>query len=429
MSVVSTPATATLAAADRGDRTPRQRIRLLAAVVCLPAVAFVLWRAHFLHVQSDYNHLYVLLTNTFETWDRAPLSRHWLQAFYQPDALERHRSYDHIYTVWLVGLYVLLKPLRWLGWTYMQAQRTLVVLHFGFVAALLYATAAPLERRRDWTQPAALVWFVVMLLAICGVATLSEFWGAAAINQPESWYDVPVLAFAYAAAVDFGRRGDAHLDQRIVWALFITVVIAPVYTPIVVLAVMGLWLPRTSGIRRHSAWLRPVLALTAIGAISFALPIVLSRFAGLTPDGSPFLWRSGLDGDMTYMTSVGQAIWRTFDPAWRKWSLLPFPIAAAAFAITTAIWNRPLAARMARQLFIAWLPYAYMVILLPQLVAIHPYVFDFGIVFSAAFTLTSWLLQPAVEATFAPRRAAVLAIGMALVALVMTNVLDLSRLR
>jgi hypothetical protein len=129
------------------------------------------------------------------------------------------------------------------------------------------------------------------------------------------------------------------------------------------------------------------------------------------------------------MTSVGQAIWRTFDPAWRKWSLLPFPIAAAAFAITTAIWNRPLAARMARQLFIAWLPYAYMVILLPRLVAIHPYVFDFGVVFSAAFTLTTWLLQPEVEATFAPRRAAVLAIGMALVALVMTNVLDLSRLR
>jgi hypothetical protein len=98
-------------------------------------------------------------------------------------------------------------------------------------------------------------------------------------------------------------------------------------------------------------------------------------------------------------------------------------------AFGTLLLSRPLAEKMLRQLLVCLTPALLTLVLLPQLVAIHPDQYDFGGTFGPAFCLAFWLADPPVRRLLEPRRALILLMFIVLIALLMTNALDFARLR
>ena len=121
-----------------------------------------------------------------------------------------------------------------------------------------------------------------------------------------------------------------------------------------------------------------------------------------------------------------QAVLAPSYPPGRPWQLFHWPILALAAVAITAARSRSIAARMLRQLFICWVPLFWMVALFPQLVSIHPYCFDLHLALGSAVCLAFWLQRPEIDGWVRspPLR---LAVVITLVALLMTNLIDLAR--
>ena len=83
---------------------------------------------------------------------------------------------------------------------------------------------------------------------------------------------------------------------------------------------------------------------------------------------------------------------------------------------------------MMRQLFIALVLFCWTIIAFPQAVSIHPYMFDFSLSLGPAFCLGFWLQRPELDGWLG-RPALRLAVLMVVAALLMTNLIDLARVK
>jgi hypothetical protein len=262
-------------------------------------------------------------------------------------------------------------------------------------------------------------------LAVAGVFTLPSFWVALVRFNPEQYYFVPALAFCHLAALD--ARG--AIGVRSSWiALGAIALLAPVFAPFAILSWLVMWsVAPDSGREDWSTIARlTVLAITAIAM--FALPALLARLTTYTLVDGGIGFRSGLDGSQEHFTSMLQAVFAPSYPPGRAWFVWPWPVAALVAIGVAAVQAPALAAGMLRQLFVCWLPFLWMVVCFPQLVSIHPYQFDFHLCLGAALSVVLWLQRPDLQGwTTAP--AARLAILIALTGLLMTNLIDLARMR
>jgi hypothetical protein len=86
------------------------------------------------------------LTVTFGVWDRAALADHLLLCFIHEVDFEGRRAYQHVSPVWLLFLYLLLKPLALLGVPYATAQHLVTFVTVGAMALLLYSRLDGLEQ-------------------------------------------------------------------------------------------------------------------------------------------------------------------------------------------------------------------------------------------------------------------------------------------
>ena len=367
-----------------------------------------------------------VLATTFRIWDSHPPGEHFFLTFRSPEHFATGRAYPHAPQPWMFFLYLCLQPWRWLGASYENAQIAASVPQFALILLLLVASlsrGARFDRSPLRAVPAFRL--VVLTLAAAGVVTLPAFWVPFFRFNPDHWYLLPAFSFAYLAVVD------AHREMRgrdAVIAIVPIALCAPLYTPFLVVSWYVLWGLGTDD-HAETNW-RTVGLLAAVGllgVIVFAFPSVLGRLAGFHSVGSSFLYRSGLDGSEQHFTSMLQALWSPSYPPGRAWHFWHWPAAALAAIGVAAVHSAPLAARMLRQLFICWLPLLWMVIVFPQAVSIHPYIFDFTATFGAAFCLVGWLQWRDLD-PWCRLPALRLAILMMFAALLMTNLIDLARL-
>jgi hypothetical protein len=205
------------------------------------------------------------------------------------------------------------------------------------------------------------------------------------------------------------------------------VALAPLYAPFLIVAVACLpgssgWTPPTRG---ESAWvLRLAAACSVLGLGVYLLPRALAGWKGYQPSASSWLFRSGLDGDTTYFTSILQAFVKPCSVnccGGRAMLDVVFP----AFGLTLGLAGQPAVRRRLLQGLI-WLaaPYGFSLVLLPQAVSIHPYLYDHLLIVPFVI-LGAWsLLLPAVRERL--RGVAFLAYLVVMIGLIMSNLVKLA---
>ena len=401
-------------------------LRPLVLLVCLAAVIVGLRLGHAGHLLRSPNSR-PTVPISFSYWDRAPISEHLGLAFTETDAPERRRAYQHHSPLWMGLMYAWLQPLRAAGVPYDVAQNALVLIPFAALLGLLWAslgTLAPATRDEWLTLPA-------LLLAAATVATSPSLWLATLVGNPEEHGRLTMaVAMTFLATLDFHGR---PLGRAGLAVLLAVVLLAPMPALLIVgvLLMLGIRLDaeRPHHGVRWDGWARqaPVLAATAV--VMIALPYAMLRVGHWTGVGSSVPFRSGLDGDTQYFSSIAQAVLQPIDAASRPWRFLPLPLAAMATALGARAVSSSFGARVGRLLLVSWSPALVWLVLFPQMVSIHPYLFDFGVLLPPAFCLLFCLAQPELRQWLAARRAMLLAVTIGLAALLMTNLLDLARVR
>ncbi len=372
---------------------------------------------------------YVMLPTTFGYWDNTSVTRHLGLSFNVPEDVALGRAYQHLTPAWLGFVYVFMKPLTWLGVPYATGQNVVVFLTFGVLLWMISA-ALSLSHRDSPTDPVAMwmIWFPLVVLGFSVVATLPSLWVASIVGNPEDHHRfLAAIGVAFISVLDFQARPLGR-------AGFLTVVgvalIAPMYAACLFITLVFFATPlggtRFAGVR-WEGWRSQGLIFGVLIALGIVIPYVMVWLGGWRGIGSSVFFRSGLDGGTQYFTSMLQAVTHPFDAGGRDWRFYPLIATAPAVAAGTFALARPLAARMFRQLLFCWSPALLWIVVFPQAVSIHPYLFDFGLLFPAAFCLAFWLAQPEVQDLLAERRALALTLFIVLTGLLVTNYIDLAR--
>ena len=410
-------------------RLVRRRGALIALLLCAGATIFGLWLGPYKRALLAADEHFTMIPTTFEVWDKVALSKHLMLAFNGWDDFEQHRAYHHYSPAWLVLLYLLLKPLHLLGIPYSRGQHALVVLNIIPIALVIYTQFDTLSdyMRRPVSARSAFL-FIMAVIALCSVVTLPSFWIAALAFNPEQFYFIPALAFSYLSVLDFRGR---TLSTASFVAMVFVVLFAPLYAPFALISLAILWgLARadsTETANPNSEWKRRIAILCFIGAASIVVPYMMVKLGNFKGTGSPLSFRSGLDGDQRYFSNMIQAVLKPYDASGRQWHFLHLPIIAILASLAMFPFSRFFAGKMLRQLFISWIPYFWMIVVFPQVVSVHPYLFDFNITFGSVFCMSFWLIQPEMDAVLESRPLLVLSILILFVGLLMTNYIDLAR--
>ncbi len=372
---------------------------------------------------------YVMLPITFDYWDSAPVSRHLGLSFVVPEDLPQGRAYQHLTQAWLGLAYVLMKPLTWFGVPYATGQNVLAFFTFG-VMLWMVSAAVSLSQRPSPADPWATwaLWFPLVVLGFSIVATLPSLWVASIIGNPEDQHRfLAAIGVAYISVLDFHRRplGRAGFLTAVGVAL-----VAPMYAACLFITLAFLATPlggsRFAGLQ-WERWRSQGLIFGLVIALGIAVPYVMLWIGGWQGVGSSVFFRAGLDGGTQYFTDMFQSVINPYDAGGRDWRLYPLIAAATLVAAATFALSRPLAVRMFRQLFFCWSMALLWIVVFPQAVSIHPYLFDFGLLFPAAFCIAFWVVQPEVQDVLMERRPIALMMFIVLTGLLVTNYIDLAR--
>lgn len=269
-----------------------------------------------------------------------------------------------------------------------------------YLAVLVAAVTTLLARLGLLRHRSTLLGLSTLFLGYGVIVTAWRFWND--LYRYNSDNPFPLLAgvfiLLYAFMLDPVRPVAASVSAGVFVAL------SPTHAPMAVVAVMGLFGQSAPTLREFVGRNRAPLVVSAtalvMGAAAYLPPWLLSVWRGYVPVGSSVLFRSGLDGDTQYFSNMVQSVVAPCPLVccWgRSWVDLAYP------ALLPLVVFAPLARRAAPPLRIGHLllflctPYLVNVILFPQSVSIHPYLYDHFLLIPAIVTGTVAMLTPQVE--------------------------------
>jgi len=360
----------------------------------LPVVLAVMWSSLFwLAVVSDIGvGRYMLSTDrveykdcqfdplavAFTIWETHPVSEHLFLGWRTYQSFAEHHPYANHVHPYLFAMYAWTRLTRaTAGVPLYVATNTVPLLYMGVLIAAVFTLLYRARLLDDAPTPMRLA----ALFAASGIlVTTWRFWNDLLRYSSDNPYPLlaGVLTFLVAGLI---RPRNPWLVGVGTIAL---VALSPIHTPMVIVALACLfWFPpRANGLPPgHTMWLARTMGLALLlGSAVYLLPWLLIRWNGYTPLGTSFLSRSGLDGDTRYFSNMVQAVLSPCRSCcWsRPASDLLFPafVPIAGFSALRGrrIWRSTI--DLTRVLLFLLAPYLFSLVLFPQSISVHPYMYD-----------------------------------------------------
>lgn len=319
------------------------------------------------------------LTEMATVWESNRPSDHLYLAWRSQDAFAHRIVYVGHFHPYLLTMYVWLNAARRaLGLTLWQASNTSLLLP---ILTLIGAFALLVVRsgvlRGAWSVRD-------LLIAFLGVGVLLTTW--------RMWIDLvrfnsdnPYPLLAALCVLVYGLLLPPMQTGAAATAAVVFAALSPVNAPTLLVPVLCLFTKPGRNWRESWSENRSVLvvcgAALIAGILSYLDPRLLISWKGYQAQGSSFLFRSGLDGDTRYFSSLLQAAIapcptnccyaRTLsDLVW------PAVVPLAIFGPLTLRSNRTSDFSVVRTLLFLATPYLVALIAFPQSVSIHPYLYD-----------------------------------------------------
>lgn len=368
------------------------------------------------------------LATTFATWETIPASRHLFLAWRTPRSFGLGQPYAHHSHPYLVAMYGWTAAVRLAGRVplYVATNTTplLSILILLAAGTTLLARAGLLKERPGPVVLATL--FLGYGFLITTWRLWDDFYRYTSDNPYSLLAAVFVFVFAYLLAPM--RPALATLSAMVF------VAISPIYTPMLVVTVLCAFGERGATLddvlTRNRTLIRLVGVALIVGVVIYATPWLLIGWKGYSPQSSSFVFRSGLDGDTRYFTGLLQAIvapcaarccgGRTISEL-----MLPAFLPLGVFGLWATLGRRELGLSFGRQLMFLCAPYLISVVLFPQSVSIHPYLYDHFLLIPIVLTgLMAALTAPVQNGL---RGVGLLACLLFAAALIMSNLISIAQ--
>jgi hypothetical protein len=354
-----------------------------------------------------------VLSRTFQGWSEFPPARHLYLGQYSGTEFLESRAYVSYPYPLLFANFALVAPLHYvLDVPYERAHNVLPYVFAACLVALLWWTT-----RSGWGKDEVPLRWLFLVLAVGFVVTSPLQWISLLLYNRDNAHVLAAAAFCYLSTFVFHDRPPGAA----LWGAGIFLVLwSPWYLPAWVLA--ALFFQRD--LKWDRVWVLRVIGVAALAGLNVALPRLVCRWAGIEAAGSGLRFRTGLDGDTLYFTTIHAAVLRPYHP--RDWPVGFYVIVVIAaaigvhFLLRKSTTSRPLA-----QIAFLAIPYASMAVLLPQFTAIHPYFTDLLLIVPATFVLAFWSLQRELFQSLTPKSAVAYFLAAALV--LMTNLIAVAQ--
>lgn len=341
-----------------------------------------------------------LFTTFAAVWQMNPPSEHLFLAWRsQADFQHRIVYANHVHP-FLLTMYAWVRAAQQLGHLRLwQASNTTILLP---VFVLIASFVTLLARSGTLRQRSRVAQLFPLFLAIGILLTTWRLWIDLVRFDSDNPYPLlaGILVLLYALLLPPIQTGAAAVTAAVFAAL------SPTVTPMAILPVMCLFGRAGKNardvLRQNRSVIVICVAAFVAGAASYLEPRVLIRWYGFEAQQSSLLFRSGLDGDTTYFTGMLQA---AVAPCPTKCCyartladlLIPSGVPLAILAPLVWWWSRS-QARMVGRLFLFLItPYLMSVILFPQSVSIHPYLYDHWFIIPVVVSGLMAMLTPAIE--------------------------------
>ena len=393
------------------ERTRILIVLLLTLSVWMGLLLGGLWRYT---VTPEEGHL----SRSFDGWSKLPVSRHLFLMEFEPGDFDQGKVYVSGTYIFVFSNFAYLAPFHFLlGLPYNVVHNFLPYFYvFCLTLLLVLTTRKQLLEISETRNP--LLWLLVFISL--GISITDPLpWVSSFNANRDNPFILGAGLFCYLSTWVF--YDEVQKIELLIIGVFLALW-SPMFVPAWILA--GLFFHRSLVIERK--WILQVAAVSLLAAIGVVLPLLVTRWAGLTPAGTGFLVRSGLDGSREYMTSIFQAIFVPWDR--RPWPTGSYFLMAAVSAIFFHYFFKGRSRyRPLRQALFLLIPYSTFAILLPQLTSIHPYLTDVLLFVPATFLLSFWFLQKPFWEALTGRTY----VGWLLFAdlILMTNLLTLSGMR
>jgi hypothetical protein len=341
-----------------------------------------------------------ILSTTTQVWSSHGLSEHGLLAFYDVGDFDKRLAYVHASPPHL-ALFVLFTRIAMAlsGKPVLEAQRYIPFLNWAvFVAVFCWVARAiaPRTRRQH----------AMVLLFLGAFLTQYDFW---AVKEGSPINSIPMTAALLLASFPLLLAGRERSRASTLLSLAVCV-----FFPINGLAmVLALWAVHHAD-RALPFWAREnlrdnlvVAAICGAALVTLAYPPTIASLLHFDHGGTPLLHRMGLDGQRSLYQNYYQALikpygyhfarpWSPQNPEWRFFPQLALLTASLAFAGRR--WRECLTALDARALFVIASPYLMSLILFPQSLSVHPYLYDLLLSFTILFAAFRVATSPVFEA-------------------------------
>ncbi|WP_291993482.1 hypothetical protein [Candidatus Accumulibacter sp. ACC003] len=308
---------------------------------------------------------------TFVIWDNYGSVKHGYLVFLSMDDFEKGIAYSNHSTLYLFFMYFLYKIELFLPSLPMRA--TSAFLEMSLLVAVIVSITSMLQKERIRFGQG-----VLFLLSIAFLVTMPGFWISAGkfnVDNPFHFY-VPILlivAFVVSRGIVSGPK---------LWlAIAALSLLAPIAAALLGLFFLGLSI-RADGLSR--GMLRLGVATIICSVLVYAQPVIVSSILGFGSKNSSWLFRSGLDGNVTYFSNVINSVIAPYFP--RPIHLLLVPLALLSVQLLSMLkMNTADKASLAfpggsnAGMFYQVLFSQYIIacLLWPQAVSIHPYLYDY----------------------------------------------------
>lgn len=341
------------------------------------------------------------LADTFAIWESTPASTHLFIGWRTRDRFDERKAYGNHVHPYLIAMYGWVAAMRWAaGVDLYTASNTTVLL---YQCTLIAAFITLLARLGFLRQRAGPVRLLLLFFATGSLVTMWRFWHDLFAFTSDNPYPLlaAVLIFVYAFLLAPARPVAATVSAAIFVAL------SPIHLPMLLLAVACVFGRTAGNIRDIVVRNRPLVVLSAtasiVAIVSYTVPWLLIAMKGYQATGSTFLFRSGLDGDTRYFTGLAQAMFVPC-PSGCCWArsasdlVVPAFVPLALFAVLGRHDPRTSPSSLARQLLFLTTPYFVSLIVFPQAISIHPYMYDHMLLIPVVITGAVAALSSSVEA-------------------------------
>lgn len=308
-----------------------------------------------------------LSDNVFWVWENLPVSQHhWLPFFNKNDLGTAYSSQGFFAYLFF---YASAKVMAWVANTDLaKAQFMLVYLYallqvWVVVFSLQKLTSSyALDRRQRFS-----FFYLVSFFVLLPGTWVTIFH----LNQDNIMPLVGMYAFFWAVCL----YKEAYLEKGWFAGLLLLGIVAPIPAMLFTIMTIG-YIYFSDGIPGNTKkviYVRAAIALIIPLVCLLTAKLVIKHY-GINDTGSSFWFRSGLDGDTTYFRNLIDSVIYPIRGRFRIYSeFLPM----IGFLFVAYIWGRKIQGEQWQRLFlIATSYYLLQLVLFPQAVKIHPYLYD-----------------------------------------------------